>query len=160
MYGVLVMPGEILSCTYFTETKKPNQMQKFSMIVSSDPQYPWYDNVLPPGLTSEEQIKLNAQRQISQQYQSMNILAEQRKNSGSEFLIQGVLINGDLTAFGHDWQYDMYMNLLGFLKLPYYPMLGNHDYANNVNDSENNNCATRKLFSDTIHIKNGAKIRS
>lgn len=120
-------------------------MDKFSMIISSDPQYPWYDQVLPAGLSSESEIQNNAQRQISQQYQSMGLLAEERKNSGSAYLIQGVLINGDLTAFGHGWQYDMYTTLLGFLPLPSYPMLGNHDYANNVNDSDNNNCASRMV---------------
>jgi hypothetical protein len=76
----------------------------FSMLISSDPQYPWYDEVLPPGLTTPDEINANSNRQITQRYASMNQLAEQRKDSGDPFQVQGVLINGDLTAFGHDWQ--------------------------------------------------------
>ncbi|KEQ22115.1 metallophosphoesterase [Paenibacillus tyrfis] len=117
----------------------------FSVIISSDPQYPWYDDTLPYGLTTESQIKENSERQISQQYESMNEFAKQRRGNGSPYPVQGVLINGDLTAFGKDWQLDKYKELLGKLELPYYPGLGNHDYANNVDDSMNNNCATRMV---------------
>lgn len=120
-------------------------MEKFSIIISSDPQYPWYDHVLPPGLTTDEQIKQNSERQISQQYQSMNALAKKRKDENSEFQVKGVLINGDLTAFGHDWQFDKYKALVGTLEIPHYPGLGNHDYSNNVDDSYNNNCASRMV---------------
>ncbi|SCW61334.1 Cytolysin, a secreted calcineurin-like phosphatase [Paenibacillus tianmuensis] len=117
----------------------------FSVIISSDPQYPWYDGVLPEGLKTEDEIKLNSARQISEQYESMNELAKQRRETGSLFPVHGVLINGDLTAFGHDWQMEKYKELLGKLELPYYPGLGNHDYANNVDDSYNNNCAMRMV---------------
>lgn len=120
-------------------------MEKFSIIISSDPQYPWYDHVLPPGLTTDEQIKQNSERQISQQYQSMNALAKERKDNNSEFQVKGVLINGDLTAFGHDWQFDKYKALVSTLEIPHYPGLGNHDYSNNVDDSYNNNCASRMV---------------
>ena len=120
-------------------------METFSMIASSDPQYPWYDDVLPAGLTTEDEIKNNSKRQIKQQYESMNALAKQRSDSKSNFLIQGVLINGDLTAFGHDWQFDEYKNLVSILNSKYYPALGNHDYSNNVDDSYNNNCASRMV---------------
>jgi cytolysin (calcineurin-like family phosphatase) len=120
-------------------------MEKFSIIISSDPQYPWYDDRLPPGLTTDEQIKQNSERQISQQYQSMNALAKERKDTNSEFQIKGVLLNGDLTAFGHDWQLNKYTELLKILEVPYFPGLGNHDYSNNVDDSYNNNCASRMV---------------
>lgn len=112
----------------------------FSVIVSSDPQYPWYDEVLPPGLKGEEAIKKNSARQISQQYASMNQLQAERQ--GTPFPVQATLINGDLTAFGHGWQMDKYKEMLGGLKVTCYPALGNHDYANNVDDCANNGCAT------------------
>jgi len=57
--------------------------------------------------------------------------------------LAGVFINGDLTAFGHFWQVDLYRRLwethsdgspTNNLKLPIWPGLGNHDYANNVGD--------------------------
>jgi cytolysin (calcineurin-like family phosphatase) len=117
----------------------------FSMLISSDPQYPWYDFVLPPGLTTDDQINSNSERQITQQYQSMNALAKQRQDSNSPFQIKGILINGDLTAFGHDWQKSKYDDFVKILSPQFYPMLGNHDYANNVDDCANNNCATRMV---------------
>lgn len=117
----------------------------FSVLISSDPQYPWYDGVLPPGLTTDERIKSNSDRQIRQKYESMNLLTQQRQDSGNPFQVQGVLINGDLTAFGHDWQKDEYDSTVALLTPKYYPGLGNHDYANNVDDSYNNNCASRMV---------------
>jgi cytolysin (calcineurin-like family phosphatase) len=117
----------------------------FSVLISSDPQYPWYDDVLPPGLETESQIKDNSERQIRQQYESMNQLAKQRKDTNSPYQIEGVLINGDLTAFGHDWQYDKYKELVSTLLPKYYPGLGNHDYSNNVDDTYNNNAASRMV---------------
>jgi hypothetical protein len=57
-----------------------------------------------------------------------------------------LIINGDLTAFGHEEEMDKYCSLLGNLgDLQYYPGLGNHDYYNNVDDSFNNNCASRMV---------------
>src|SRR5581483_11558281 len=117
----------------------------FSVLISSDPQYPWYDGVLPPGLTTDDQINSNSDRQIRQKYESMNLLTQQRKDSGSPFQVEGVLINGDLTAFGHDWQKSQYDATVALLTPKYYPGLGNHDYANNVDDSYNNNCASRMV---------------
>lgn len=117
----------------------------FAMLVSSDPQYPWYDDVLPPGLETEDEIKKNSERQIREQYESMNQLAQQRNDDGSPFQVQGVLINGDLTAFGHDWQFDKFKELVSILKPKYYPGLGNHDYSNNVDDTYNNNAASRMV---------------
>lgn len=117
----------------------------FGMIWSSDPQYPWYDEILPPDLKTEEQIKQNSQRQIWEQYESMNALAKSRKDSSNPFPIKGVIANGDLTAFGHDWQLDKYREIASILQMPFYPGLGNHDYQNNVDDSYNNNCATRMV---------------
>lgn len=113
------------------------------MAVSSDPQYPWYDGLLPAGLTTEDEIKANSERQISQQYESMNQLASER--NGGAFPLQGVIINGDLTAFGHEWQFSKYTDLLKLLKPKFYPGLGNHDYSNNVDDTYNNNAASRMV---------------
>lgn len=120
-------------------------MDKFCMLISSDPQYPWYDATLPVGLTTEKEIQDNSNRQITQRYKSMNLLKEQAKLSGSEYQVQGVLINGDLTAFGHDWQFNKYREQIDILKMPFYPGLGNHDYSNNVDDTYNNNAASRMV---------------
>jgi len=106
----------------------------FSIIVSSDPQYPWYDFVLPAGLEGNYDdelgtVRSNSERQIREQYQSMNRLVE---DLASTYPVKGVLINGDVTAYGHDWQHAKMMELLKIPKVQIYPILGNHDYGNNV----------------------------
>jgi len=125
---------------------KQQSSEYFALTFSSDSQYPWYDNQLPDGLTTEKEIKENSYRQITQQYTDMNNLAKERADSNNQFQIVGAIINGDLTAFGHDWQYDTYYkDMFTLLAITQYPGLGNHDYANNVDDSYNNNCATRMV---------------
>lgn len=50
---------------------------------------------------------------------------------------EGVLVNGDLTAFWDRDEFQTYMALWSnpaMVKLPVYPGLGNHDYANNLDD--------------------------
>jgi cytolysin (calcineurin-like family phosphatase) len=126
-----------------------SSLSSFSVLISSDPQYPWYDGILPSDLKTEDQIKENSSRQIRQQYESMNQLAKQRRDSDNSFPVQGVLLNGDLTAFGHDWQFDKFKELVGILEPKYYPGLGNHDYSNNVDDTYNNNAASRMV--DYMH---------
>lgn len=117
------------------------QNASFSMVVTSDPQYPWYDGVLPSGLSGADAVSQNSQRQIREQYESVNDLADSRTDG--DFPVRGVLINGDLTAYGHEGQLETYSGLLGMLEPPYFPALGNHDYANNVGDTFNDNAATR-----------------
>ncbi len=60
--------------------------------------------------------------------------------------MQGVIINGDLTAFGHDTEFAKFQSLwMNTCKTTLYLGLGNHDIANNVDDSSENNCATRMV---------------
>lgn len=138
----------------------PTTTTSFCMLISSDPQYPWYDGVLPDGLTTEEEIKENSNRQILQKYASMNQLAQQRREDGSPFPVEGVQINGDLTAFGHDWQFDECTKQLATLQVKYFPGLGNHDYQNNVDDTYNNNAASRMVDFMYYWLKNNAGILS
>lgn len=67
---------------------------------------------------------------------------------------KGLIINGDLTDYGHRDELDEYKahwrpQLQG---IRVYPGLGNHDYANNVDDCTLNHCANRMLnyFKDYI----------
>ncbi|TDJ08000.1 MAG: hypothetical protein E2O68_02800 [Deltaproteobacteria bacterium] len=54
----------------------------------------------------------------------------------------GVVLNGDLTAFGQPNEIKRYKDYWERgLTLNLWPGLGNHDYANNVNDCWNNRCA-------------------
>lgn len=59
--------------------------------------------------------------------------------------VAGVIVNGDLTAFGHKNEYDAYVNYYEKrLNLNLFPGLGNHDNGkNNVDDCAFNNCAIR-----------------
>ena len=47
---------------------------------------------------------------------------------------QGVIINGDLTAFWHNTQREDFLDIYANLDYIFYPGLGNHDYENNVSD--------------------------
>jgi cytolysin (calcineurin-like family phosphatase) len=122
--------------------KKANE-ENFSMFFTSDPQYPWYDSIYPDSLDNK-QLEANSYRQISQQYASINTLAYHLDSTG--YPTKGVIIDGDLTAYGHDWQFEKYKELIGQLKkISCYPGLGNHDYSNNVNQTYHNNAATRMV---------------
>ncbi len=52
--------------------------------------------------------------------------------------VKGVILNGDLTEFGHPWQLDAYQHYwneqLNHNAFQLFPGLGNHDYANNVGE--------------------------
>ena len=137
----------------------------FTLIFSSDPQYPWWRGATDPECSSEECIKEKSTKLIAEQIQSMNNMVNARHTVNGEEIIgswpdsinipadrrgaaipdpEGVVVNGDLTAFWHSWQVEKYMSFYHRndkdplnphnLKLPFYPALGNHDYANNKND--------------------------
>ncbi|GBB90954.1 hypothetical protein RclHR1_18000010 [Rhizophagus clarus] len=69
---------------------------------------------------------------------SMNTIIREK---GAKF----VIINGDLTEYGHDDEFEEYKGIYSRVNAPIRPGLGNHDYANNVDDCELNNCATRMV---------------
>lgn len=67
--------------------------------------------------------------------------------------VRGVIINGDLTEYGQDWELAKYRELYHSNLLPatVYPGLGNHDYNNNVTDEKQegcpeNSCANRMVL--------------
>ncbi|ARV57528.1 hypothetical protein BZZ01_01755 [Nostocales cyanobacterium HT-58-2] len=111
----------------------------FSMIIASDTQYPWTAKTDNDVEESEDQKKAGSIIANQNHVKSMNSLKQQVGN------IRGTIINGDLTAFGQDWQLDKYKEIWKNLSVPIYPGLGNHDYANNVNDCFANNCAIRMV---------------
>uniref|UniRef100_A0A915HZB0 Calcineurin-like phosphoesterase domain-containing protein n=1 Tax=Romanomermis culicivorax TaxID=13658 RepID=A0A915HZB0_ROMCU len=71
--------------------------------------------------------------------------------------IKAVIINGDLTAFGHHDELATFETLLEEARLklgiPFYMGLGNHDYANNVDDCYDNNCAQRMVRLGTSSLE-------
>jgi cytolysin (calcineurin-like family phosphatase) len=72
------------------------------------------------------------------QIKSMQAIARQVGNAN----LRGVIINGDLTNFGQPYELDKFKEMWEQTGLKIYPGLGNHDYANNVNDCFENRCAT------------------
>lgn len=67
-----------------------------------------------------------------------------------------VVINGDLTEFGHGNEWGDFESLVSSLKIPYYYGLGNHDMYNNLGDCHENNCTIRSITKLYHHI-NGKK---
>lgn len=72
-------------------------------------------------------------------------IADFRRNFGGAQRVP-VMINGDLTAFGHGWQRSALMPILDArLEGLYDYGLGNHDYENNVDDCFLNSCAADSI---------------
>ncbi|WP_097411135.1 ricin-type beta-trefoil lectin domain protein [Escherichia coli] len=63
-----------------------------------------------------------------------------------------VIINGDLTEFGHAGQWGDFESIVSRLKIPYYYGLGNHDIYNNYNDCWENNCVIRSVTKLFHHV--------
>lgn len=120
----------------------------FSLVVASDTQLPWYTrdrtctgNDSPCVMEAGERTNLDYVKAMN----AIETLATWPKamGGGVRAPTQGVIINGDLTAYWHAWQVDLFREFydVGYanarsdvLKWPLYPGLGNHDYANNVDD--------------------------
>lgn len=115
------------------------------MIVAADPQYEWHCGSYT--LCAKQTSKLDSQAKLSNKWQtdSFNKLKLQYGDA-----LKGVIVNGDLTAFGHTAQLDGYKKYFKKrINMSVYPGLGNHDYANNIDDCWRNNCAIRMV--DYMH---------
>ncbi len=120
------------------------------MIIASDPQLPWGSD--PACTDPPEECVLAYARltnlwfaQAMASIETLGTWPAAVPNSGGQPVTTpgGVIINGDLTAFWHSWQVMLYREFYdpGYtqadpdvLQLPIFPGLGNHDYANNVED--------------------------
>lgn len=115
--------------------------EDFYMAVTADPQLTW---ACSEGSTCQRSAtSVDAQGIVSNKWQaeSINKLVEQY---GSAF--KGVIVNGDLTAYGHKNEFAQYKKYFrDLIKAPVFDGLGNHDYSNNIDDCFNNNCARRMV---------------
>jgi cytolysin (calcineurin-like family phosphatase) len=91
---------------------------RFTLMIASDPQYPC--NYKDPK---------GSYTKVKTQYEDMNALAA---DAELNLNVLGCIINGDLTQFGHKYQFKKYRKLIAKLNMPVYPGLGNHDYDYNV----------------------------
>ncbi|MBF0361763.1 MAG: metallophosphoesterase [Oligoflexia bacterium] len=122
----------------------------FYMVIMSDPQLYWMcedsstgcadvakNAQNSPNASEEQQGDLSNKWQV----QSINSLIDKYGES-----FYSVIINGDLTAYGHESQFNAYYGYYeSMLKRVVYPGLGNHDYENNANDTYENHAALRMV---------------
>ena len=109
--------------------------ESFSMIVSSDPQYPW-TNCTDGDCDEDADTRIQRARQLNiDQRDAMTSLADTRGD------VKGVIINGDLTAYGHPKELKVYKEIWLASPLKLYEGLGNHDYLNNIDDTWLNQAA-------------------
>lgn len=116
------------------------------LIFTSDPQYPWTESSDSGAEESSSEKEKRSQWLIETQYSD---IANFRKNFSTDPARIPVMINGDMTAFGHAGQRTKLKALLAHALGDQYDYgLGNHDYENNVNDCSfpENNCAAGSIM--------------
>lgn len=112
------------------------------LVFASDPQYPWTESSDDGSPESDSERDARSKWLIDTQYAD---IASFRRNFGGVQRVP-VMINGDLTAFGHGWQRSVLMPILeSRLEGVYDYGLGNHDYENNVDDCFLNSCAADSI---------------
>lgn len=117
------------------------------MIFASDTQYPWTDKLDRREPESDADFNSRSKWLVESQFAS---IADFRKNNAQSHV--PVMINGDITAFGHGWQRSfMQTALKKYFKDDYLYGLGNHDYENNVDDCFTNNCAAGSIVEFKEH---------
>jgi len=118
---------------------------KFTLVFASDTQLPWWTVKQPDCNGKDECVLEQGKRSNREQIAAINSVEKLNggkwptKNltigGGSPISKpQGLVINGDLTAYFHDAQVDLFEELYNnkeSLRLPLYLGLGNHDAANN-----------------------------
>ncbi|WP_310611514.1 metallophosphoesterase [Limnohabitans sp.] len=110
-------------------------LKKFTLAITSDPQYPWLNE---GGIPSSGNAAQDSSQSITQTYNSIN-------DFNSKTRVAGVVINGDVTAYGHTNEWSWMNGRLDSLQPPIFLSLGNHDYENNVNDCQSNECVKNSL---------------
>ncbi|MGE7877926.1 metallophosphoesterase [Peribacillus muralis] len=120
-----------------------------SIVITSDPQYPWTPCMDGTGSNcseeNDETKRTTSERLIREQYTNINSYTDMIPNTS-------ILINGDITAYGHnqllispEQQWKKMNELFKIFKKPYYYGLGNHDIENNKDK-----CHLDKCFRDSI----------
>lgn len=115
----------------FNSDLTPPQSKSFSLIFTSDPQYPWTDKTDSGEYEDQSTKEKRSEQMIKEQYYDINSYTNSTSN------ISNIMINGDITAYGHIWQWEKMNSLMALLNRPYYMGLGNHDIENNQDDSFN-----------------------
>lgn len=138
--------GLLLCSSVFTASAVSAEFSPWHLIFTSDPQYPWTER----SDNGEEESASDRERRsywlIESQYSDV---ANYRYNFSREPSHIPVMINGDMTAFGHGSERAVTREILAKkLGETYDYGLGNHDYENNINDCSfpENNCAAGSII--------------
>jgi cytolysin (calcineurin-like family phosphatase) len=121
-----------------------NNNDRFSMVVMGDPQLWWSCHYEGCQERCDNQETGCYDGNISNLQQIVSI----RKTVIDQVKIknfEGIVINGDLTAFGHKEQLNQFEAYYYGSGLRIFPGFGNHDYQNNVDDCFDNDCAFRMI---------------
>ncbi|MDG0876097.1 metallophosphoesterase [Paenibacillus thiaminolyticus] len=141
-----VLSGHNYEFTLSTDLNKPIPKGR-ALVITSDPQYPWTKNTDNNKPESDSEKERESERLIREQYQSINRYNNTKQQSS-------VIINGDITAFGHSWQRTkMLHTLLPILNRNYYFGLGNHDIENNQGDCADDACFGGSMLMLKSHIE-------
>lgn len=121
--------------------------QTFTMIFASDTQFPWWGPVGGRKCANDDCVLKSSIAANRDQVRAMNGITQLGRwpaNLGGNPITtpRGVVINGDLTAFAHTWQWHLFERHFNtkvgkgrdVLRLPGFYGLGNHDYSNNLRD--------------------------
>jgi cytolysin (calcineurin-like family phosphatase) len=118
------------------------------MVFASDPQYPWTEKSDSGEPESAEDFEKRSKWLLDSQFSS---IADFRMKHGAPSQVP-LMINGDMTAFGHGWQRSYLESTLNkYFAGDYLYGLGNHDYQNNVDDCFSNSCAAGSIVEFKEH---------
>jgi hypothetical protein len=134
-----------------------------SVVIGSDAQFTWWrggDDTFCKIESCEAQQASDNNTTLIVSMSRADDLAWPRVKKGAGNRIprpSGMIMNGDLTDFWHEaqaQQYKQFYNPTALQNMPYYPGLGNHDYAINVGDCsyqdkyapDNNMCAKQAIY--------------
>lgn len=121
-----------------------NNNDRFSMIVMGDPQLWWgchYEGC-QESCDNQETGCYDGYISNAQQIESIKktVIGQAKTKK-----FKGIVINGDLTAFGHREQLNQFEDYYYKSGLQIFPGLGNHDYQDNVDNCFDNDCAFRMI---------------
>lgn len=122
----------------------------FSMIMASDTQFNWWREKHDPNCDKDDCINDKGKETNGDMKKAMEDITNLGRWPSTLWMgadapiipPSGIIINGDLTSFGHKGELDLYKSYYpasGF-KYQIYPGLGNHDYYNNVPSINHDNC--------------------
>ncbi|MFJ2712660.1 metallophosphoesterase family protein [Pseudomonas sp. NPDC087346] len=118
------------------------------MVFASDPQYPWTEKSDSGEDESSAEFEKRAKWLVETQFAS---IARFRNEMGGQAAVP-LMINGDMTAFGHGWQRSFVGSMLKkHFGDDFLYGLGNHDYQNNVNDCFSESCAAGSIVDYRDH---------